>query len=333
MFYGVSLPLAMFRTELKIDPSPTKVAIDNKILTVGSCFANSIGTRLSVNKFQSIVNPFGILFNPISIVKNLTIALDGNLPEDGGYLEMEGIHCHYDLHSDLSSSSINQLKTLVNQVFTNVNRQLSEANFLIITFGTAIIYERVSNGELVANCHKVPAGEFRRRLLTQKEILAAFEAFQLKLVEKNPEINIILTVSPVRHLKETLVDNSVSKSTLRLAANTLTQNNEKIHYFPAYELLLDDLRDYRFYADDMLHPSVAAEDYIWNKFSVTFFEDETSNLVARWNKIQKALSHKAFHPESEAHQNFLRATINELENISAYMDVSKEIENISSQLK
>jgi hypothetical protein len=178
----------------------------------------------------------------------------------------------------------------------------------------------------------MPASNFKKYLLSQKKILEDFQLLHEELTAFNPDIQIILTLSPVRHLKDTVVLNSVSKSILRLTCHTLQETYSNTHYFPAYEIMLDDLRDYRFYKPDMIHPNEVAEEYIWERFAETLFDKSTSEFVGKWKSISAALKHKSFHPTSEGHQQFLRETLNKLNAISSTVDVDKEINMIKNQI-
>ncbi|MEQ9165891.1 MAG: GSCFA domain-containing protein, partial [Fulvivirga sp.] len=209
---------------------------------------------------------------------------------------------------------------------------LKKTDYLIITFGTAFVYELDSTAEVVANCHKVPAKNFTKKLLTQKQVLEAFEEVYQRLMDLKPDLKIILTVSPVRHIKDTLALNSVSKSTLRLTCHTLENQYENVEYFPSYELVMDDLRDYRFYKSDMLHPSAEAEDYIWNKFASTYFNDQTQSFIKEWVKIKVAIDHRPFNPASEKHQQFIKATIKKIELLPQEISFSQELEMLRNQL-
>jgi hypothetical protein len=202
----------------------------------------------------------------------------------------------------------------------------------MITYGTAWVYQRQDTGEIVSNCHKMPAAAFAKSLLTQKQILASFDAFYRHLKAMNPVIKLVLTVSPVRHLKDTLALNSVSKSLLRLCCHTITEQYPGVDYFPAYEIMMDDLRDYRFYKSDMIHPSADAEDYIWERFLECYASASLREFIAKWQVIQSALKHKPFHPGSSGHQIFLQQTVQQLEALSHLVDVEKERRILLAQI-
>jgi len=319
----------MFRTEIIPQLSDRKISLNTPLITMGSCFSDHMGIRLLQNKFNVLTNPFGVIFNPISINKLLKVAaVNGNI-DDQNWIESQNIYLHYDVHSQHGNIDKRKAEDNVNEAISLTHAQLQKTKWLIITWGTAIVYERKNTREIVANCHKVPANAFTKRLLSNKEIIADFE----KILAILPaDINILLTVSPVRHLKETLELNSVSKSTLRLACHQLSQQHERVSYFPAYELILDDLRDYRFYKSDMLHPSEEATEYVWSKFTKTYFDQHALDFTEKWRKIQAALNHRPFNPTSEAHQQFIKTTIKTLNELNEDIDVSTEINHLQQQL-
>ncbi|MEK6781563.1 MAG: GSCFA domain-containing protein [Bacteroidota bacterium] len=321
-----------FRTELHSTPAEYKISHHDPMLTLGSCFADSIGQKLKAAKFSVSANPFGTLYNPLSIHKHVLQSIYNQTPQEHTYLQHQGIVLNFDFHSEFSSTSKNQLETKIKEAISQAHHFLKSSKFVFLTYGTAWAYERLDTKEVVANCHKMPSRQFHKFLLTQKKILESFDEFYRALKIFNPEIRIILTVSPVRHLKDTLELNSVGKSILRLTSHTLNELYSDVDYFPAYEILLDDLRDYRFYSSDMIHPTSDAIDYIWKKFSDRYFDSKTTTVLEKWQAISKAIDHKAFHPLSSAHQNFLKETLTKLQDLRTTVNVEEEILNIQSQL-
>ncbi len=302
------------------------------MLTMGSCFADSMGKRMVENKFNVLPNPFGIIYNPVSIIKLLQFAINEKYPDAYTYIQNQGVHYNYDFHSEFSALTVDELKLKVEGAIKSTRKFLQEADWLFLTFGTAIGYFLKENSQLVANCHKVPATQFEKKFLTQKQIINSIENLLKQLKTFNPDIRIILTVSPVRHLKETLELNSVSKSILRFTCHTLQEEFDTVSYFPAYEILLDDLRDYRFYGNDMLHPNETAEDYIWNKFIPAYFDESTRNTLEEWGKVKKALDHRPFHKETGKYHQFLKKTLKKLHTLRKEIDVSIEITRLQKQL-
>lgn len=321
-----------FRTSLQIRPSPTRISLNDRILTIGSCFSDSIGAQLVNNKIGCMVNPFGALYNPVSIHHVIHYAIgDQHIPEDT-YVQRDDIFLNYNFHSDFSAMKISDLQEKVSEAVIASNKYLKDCRWLMITFGTVWVYELKSTGHIVANCHKMPSGLFEKKMLTQKNLIDSFEKMYTDLKKCNPDINIVLTVSPVRHLKETLELNSVSKSILRVSCHTLSEQYHDVHYFPAYEIMIDDLRDYRFYKSDMLHPTGDAEDYIWTKFAEQFFDDRLKVFLSAWKEVRYALAHRPFHPSSTQHQNFITNTIQKLEKLKHLVNVDKEIAELRDQL-
>jgi hypothetical protein len=322
----------MFRTEIHPLPSPIKLNLSEKILTVGSCFSDSIGKELVENKFTVAVNPFGSNYNPHSIHKSLRYAIHNQVVPDHTYVENKGVQSNYDFHSNFAALDKQAVIRSIKEVIGATHYFLKDAQWIFITYGTAWVYERKDTGDIVANCHKVPAGNFNKLLLSQKKVLESFKEFYTELKAFNPTCKIILTVSPVRHIKDTLQLNSVSKSVLRLACQTITEAHADVFYFPSYEIMMDDLRDYRFYKSDMIHPSKEAERYIFSKFSETYFDESTHQFLKQWQPLRQALKHKPFLPESESHQQFLKNTLSQLDALQTKVNLSNEISLIKSQL-
>lgn len=322
----------MFRTELNPDTSPNKINLETPVLTLGSCFADAIGSRLVENKLPALCNPFGVIFNPVSILRLLEFSLSRTYPPPDSFGQRDEVFFNYFFHSSLSSLDPDDLIHRIEDRINEVHDFLGKCKWLIVSLGTAWVYQRVDNGEIVANCHKMPSQRFKKSLLSRKRILEDFDRFYQQLVQFNPEVRIILTVSPVRHLRDSLELNQVSKATLRLVCHSADQEYERISYFPGYELVLDDLRDYRFYAQDMIHPSIEAEEYIWQKFTQAYFDDRALDFLKLWKGIKGSLDHRPFHLSSASHQEFLKNTLAKLESLDYPVDVSMEIDRIKSQL-
>lgn len=322
----------MFRTELNPKSSSHKIQLSTPLISIGSCFADNIGKKLSQHKFKIEQNPFGTIFNPLSIFELIEMALDEDRLPESSFLVRDGIHFNYKVHSEVYGKSQEHIESQINHQRNRLTKALRKSNTLMITFGTAWVYEEKKTQMLVANCHKTPAGQFNKRLLSPDEITNAFMVLKEQLQDRHPALKIILTVSPVRHVKDTLELNMVSKSILRLACHQISTYADEVDYFPAYELLMDDLRDYRFYEKDMLHPNDLAKEYIWGKFMDVYFDKETKAFIKSWDEIRSAMKHKAFHPKSDAHQKFLQKTIEKLEQLKGKVKVDKEIAKLRSQL-
>ena len=323
----------MFRTPVEVTSPNQRISLHDSLFFVGSCFAQVIGERFQQNKFNTYINPFGTLYNPISVFNSLLDAVNQSMPDDEMYLVNQGIHYNYRCHSEFGSESKQGLQRQIEQTLISTRDYLKQCHWVIITIGSAFGYELRKTGQLVANCHRMPTQLFNRHLLTPDEIVTKFEQTYRTTIALNPKINYILTVSPVRHLRDTLVQNSVSKSVLRLAAHAIQKNHaENIFYFPSYELMIDELRDYRFYQADMLHPSEVAEEYIWQQVAEHYLDSGAQQFLKKWNPMYKALNHRAFHPSSAAHQQFLRNTINRLQQLNQQVNVETEIQELEQQL-
>lgn len=322
----------MFRTEIITPHSKLKIAHNDPVFTIGSCFSDCMGAKFRNFKFNALANPYGTVYNPVSIANLLDYTLKNESPKEETYLENQGLHANYDFHSSFSATARDTVKDRIELAITQSNKFLNKAKWVIITLGTAWVYERIDNGGIVSNCHKLPARLFNKRLLPQEHIIASLEPKLTKLRERNPDLQIIITVSPVRHVKDTLQHNNVSKSILRLVCDRLTNENSFIHYFPSYEIMMDDLRDYRFYKSDMLHPNEDAENYIWNLFGKTYFDNKTLDINSEWAKIRAAINHKPFNPTSKQHQQFIKQTIDKVQQLKNMLPIEEELNQLKSQL-
>ncbi len=327
-----------FRTTFSIPEAKHKISLDSQILTLGSCFADVVGNQLKDTKLKIEVNPFGTLFNPLSIFKVLSPTY--TQADERLFVQNQDTWVHYNFHSQFSGNTREELRELITQKLSNIHQVLESypscltphTSHLILTFGTSFIYRLLSPQTYVANCHKMPNNLFEKDLLSVKDICKSFAILHQELKEINQNLRIILTVSPVRHTKDGMAENQVSKSILRAACHYLTTDYQDVEYFPSYEIMMDDLRDYRFYKPDMIHPSEVAEQYIFEKFSETYFDPALKEFIKTWQPIRKALNHKPFNEKSENHQQFLRKLLEDLEGISGLVDVREEIEEVSKKL-
>lgn len=302
-----------FRTSIPIPQASPKITYDSRVFLVGSCFVENIGKKLDYYKFSQLQNPFGILFHPAAISKFFkNIAKNRVYTESDIFWSNEQWHC-FDAHSSLSHSDKRKILDSLNTNLKEAGSFLQETTHLIITLGTAWSYIHVETGQRVANCHKIPQKSFKKELQSVEDIEVSLNNIVLFLKEINPEITVIFTVSPVRHIKDGFVENQRSKAHLITAIHKLLENEKSIpplginrFYFPAYELMIDELRDYRFYTRDMLHPSATAIDYIWSRFIETWFSQEAIQLLSKIESIQKGLAHRPFNPDSTAHLKFLK---------------------------
>lgn len=321
-----------FRTELKVTPSKQQIDLKSRVLTQGSCFADAIGSRLATFKVPALVNPFGVIYNPESIHKVLSYSIFNEQLPEHTFVQHQEVFLNYNFHSAFSQLRREDLTSRLVNTIGATHYVLKDCDWLVLTYGTAWVYKRNDTGEIVANCHKLPSATFTKALLSSSEVLSSFQTFYSQLKTFNPNIRIILTVSPVRHIKDTFQLNNVSKSVLLVAAYHIASQYDDVEYFPAYELMMDDLRDYRFYKADMLHPTTEAEDYIWEKFMERYFSPSLREFAMKWKAILSAIRHRPFHPNTRSHQLFLKETLKKIEELSGFADVEKETALIKQQL-
>jgi len=311
-----------FTTPVTIPKADFSIAHRTPILLIGSCFTASIGQKLLDYKFDITLNPNGIIYNPISVINSLQRIINKQLYTENELLQVNGKWMNLAYHGSFSSFDKAECLSNINQSLTQAHQKLIKAKTIIITFGSAWVYEYANKG-IVANCHKIPAKEFKKRLLSVKEILTAFDAIK----EKTKHLNIIFTISPVRHVNDGLHENNLSKSILHLAINNLVTQNKNCSYFPAYEIVIDELRDYRFFKDDLIHPTELAVNYVWEKFANCFFDADTKKLIIEIEKIKTACNHRPFNFESNEHQQFIKKQIQWMEKLSTqfpFLDFEEE---------
>ena len=312
-----------FRTQIPIPKSNHPIDYNSKIVSLGSCFAENMGDKFQYFKFQNTINPFGIIFNPVSIEKLIDLVVSGKqFTENDIFFHNERWHC-YEVHSDLSNSSKEGLLASLGAIIKSTNQQITESTHFVITYGTSWVYRNIQSDSIVANCHKVPQKQFKKELLSVEKIRKSI-INTVKLIHSvNPDCKIIFTVSPVRHIKDGFVENQWSKANIISALHeTFDFRLSTINYFPSYEIMMDELRDYRFYAEDMLHPNPVAIDYIWKLFRETTLSETAFAVMDEVASIQKSLLHKPFNPKSESHLKFeskVREKITKLENQYSFM--------------
>jgi len=324
-----------YRTVLNVVKSNDEIAHQNKLLSMGSCFSENIGERLLDYKFSVIVNPYGILFNPIAIAQSLRQIIDYRKFSESDifyYNQRWQSFFHHGRFANVDK------KTCLNDINTGIkqtHQHIQNLDYLMLTLGTANVFVHKKSNEIVANCHKVASDEFERKRLNINEITAAFEPLFNQLKTINPNLKIIFTVSPVRHIRDGLVENQRSKATLLLAIDELVEKYNFVSYFPAYELVLDDLRDYRFFKDDMIHPSKLAIDYVWDYFTKTYFSEKTKELNHQIDKIIQAKNHRSFDEYSESHQKFIQSQIQKIHRLEAqfsFLNFENELNWFKSRL-
>ena len=294
------------QTQITISPEKhNPIDYHSKLLLLGSCFSENIGERLNYFKFQTNQNPFGILFHPKAIENLVAHAINEKVyTENDIFFLNERWHC-FDAHSNLSTVDKSELLKNLNQQIKTTKKQLKEVSHIVITFGTSWVYRHIETDSYVANCHKVPQKNFLKEILSIDQITESLEAVTALIKSVNNDISITLTVSPVRHLKDGFIENQQSKAHLIAAIHQVVEPRKNIHYFPSYELMMDELRDYRFYGEDMIHPNKTAINYIWERFSDAWISTDSTQTMKEVQTIQNGINHKPFNSNSEKHIQFL----------------------------
>jgi len=324
-----------FRIEIDIPKSEIEISHRSHILMFGSCFIENIGKLLVDNRFNVNLNPFGILYNPASIARNIRVLLDNYEFSDNDIFEYKGLFnsfCHHGSFSDVSK------ERCLSKICKSTNRaseDIKKSDVLIFTFGTSYVFRHKEKDIVVGNCHKLPTADFDRYRLRVEDIVGDWSVLIKQIRQHNPDVKIIFTVSPIRHMKDGAHDNQLSKSVLLLAVDELCKSNEDCQYFPSYEIVLDELRDYRFYNEDMIHPNGTAVKYIWDRFSDAYIGQEAKSIMDEWNKIHLALNHRPLNPQSDEYKHFLRQTllkIEAFENKYPYICCREEVSSLKSRL-
>lgn len=294
-----------FQTQIPIPKSDFPMDYQSKIMLLGSCFAENMAEKFEYFKFQNSVNPFGIIFNSDSLAKLIFRSIHKKyFTEKDIFFHNDAWHC-YEVHSELSNPNAAEFLSNLNQIIDSTNQELHNSTHVIITLGTSWVYRHIESHEIVANCHKVPQKQFVKELLSIAQIEDSLQIIIAEIHAVNPNCKFIFTVSPVRHIKDGFVENNVSKAHLISALNSSSFQLPTSNYFPSYEIMMDELRDYRFYGEDMLHPNQTAIDYIWIKFFENYVDEKEFGTMQQVCDIQKALHHRPFNPNSESHLKFL----------------------------
>lgn len=324
------------QTTVEIPKAKLGINYSDKIMLLGSCFTENIGIKLLNNKFQVDVNPFGVLYNPLSIASGLKDLLSVREFTIDDLFHHQGQFHSFSHHSKFSGYYKEICINEINRQLKYSSSWLYETNRLFITFGSAFVYYHKDTGNVVSNCHRLPDKEFVRRRVSVSEIVDIWQVLIQSLISKRPKLKIIFTVSPIRHWKDGAHENQLSKATLHLAIDQLIHTNPCCSYFDAYEIVMDELRDYRFYAEDMIHPSDQAVEYIWEKFVDSQLANETQITLIEWRKLNLALLHKPLHPKSETYRQFLEQNLQKLVEFTKkypYFVVSTEMSQLREQLK
>ncbi len=294
------------RTQIPLHPASDQINYTKKMVLFGSCFSKNIGDKLEYHKFQAVQNPFGILFHPKAIENLIQQSIEKKTyTEKDVFFHNEQWHC-FTAHSALSNPDKEVLLARLNSALEQTYLNIKSTDIIIITLGTAWVYRNINSKAIVANCHKVPQKMFTKELLSVKELWNSLQNIYNLCKGVNPNTRFIVTVSPIRHLKDGFIENQQSKSHLISAVHQFVKNNRDLFYFPSYEIMMDELRDYRFYKEDMIHPNTTAIHYIWEKFSKVWIDTEAQKTMEAVAAIQKGLAHRPFNPTSEKHQIFLK---------------------------
>ncbi len=307
------------QTQVPLQQAEHQFDYQGQLLLLGSCFVENIGKKLDFYKFRSLQNPYGILFHPVAIENLLSKSIQSfGYTEDDIFYHNERWHC-FDAHSDLSDVSKEELLRKLNDGLKDTRQQISVSTHIVITLGTAWVYRNNVSNAIVANCHKVPQKEFSKNLLSVDTIVKSLENIIGLIKSTNANAQLLFTVSPVRHLKDGFIENQQSKAHLITAIHHVLEKNGTLSarlngtgmaiegYFPSYEIMMDELRDYRFYKSDMVHPNEVAVDYIWEKFKDVWISREAFATMERVEEIQRGLKHRPFNPDSVEHQKFLNS--------------------------
>ncbi len=298
-----------FRTEITVDRMPCLIGHKNHLMMLGSCFTSSVGEYFRRYLFDVNVNPFGTIYNPMSVARNIRVLLDKEEYTGDDLFRYNDTWLSFDHYTAFSHKNREKLLLQINDSFGPAKKIMQETDRLLITFGTAWVFRLKESGQIVCNCHKVPASRFERVLLDREIILSEYKDLINRLTDLNPGIKIIFTVSPVRHWKDGAHGNQLSKAILLLAIDELLASfPEHCFYFPAYELLMDDLRDYRFYARDLLHPSEEAVDYIWEKFSSATLSEDSLLFIRQLDPLLKTLYHRPSDPDDPVYIRLMENT-------------------------
>lgn len=303
----------LFRTKVEIAASDNKIEYSDHIFFIGSCFAENIGSRFKERMFNTLVNPLGVAYNPTSVANTLDDIVNNRKIVDHEALFHNNMWHSFRLHGSFSSSSKSELIEKANTAIDEAHQHLKKTKTLVVTFGTAWVYSLKENGLVVANCHKYPSSSFQRNLLTVEQIVSQWLATINRVKAINPAIRIVFTISPIRHWKDGAHGNNISKATLLLAVDQLIQKVRALEYFPAYEIMMDELRDYRYYADDMLHPSVLAQSYIFDRFTHAYLSRKALEFGHESARLAAALNHRPLQGITDEYLAFLKKTIEKTE--------------------
>ena len=324
------------RTTISLDHSPVQISYNSNLMLIGSCFTSEIGAKLEEGKFSTIINPTGILYNPVSIADAIDLIISKRNIGEGDLLKFGNLWISLLHDSKFSSRDQHLASDRINTATEKAHDFLKGTDLLFVTFGTARVYRFNQSGKIVSNCHKIPAGEFSPELLEVEEITSRWSGLIDSITNFNKNLKLVFTISPVRHWKDGAHGNQISKSTLLLAVEKLMEHKAVLGYFPAYELVMDDLRDYRFYAEDMLHVSSRAVEYIWEKFKSCYMDTKTLSIYSEVCSITKAEKHRFLTDSDIGRRTFATTILNkisDLEKKHTFLDFTDERKRFESILE
>lgn len=331
------MPGEGFHTIVDIPQFKSQTGYQIKNCFMGSCFTENIGNKMARLKYDTDINPFGILYNPISVASGIEMLMERKEFKESDLVKQNGIWHSFYHHGRFSSTDKKEVLEKINNRIHFSHNYLKNSGFLFVTFGTAWVYNLKGTGKTVSNCHKVPSGNFERIRLTIDEIVEKYRTVLNNLWQINPGIEVIFTVSPVRHWKDGAVENQRSKSILLLAADRIVKNSAgRCNYFPAYEIVMDELRDYRYYAEDMVHISPTAVEHIWNKFESALIREESQKLSTKIKPLIASIEHRPIYKYTKEHLNFVKK---QLINVTSFKQkypfllFDSEIEYVNTQIK
>lgn len=331
-----------FHFEFDMKKIKNPIGLNSKLMLIGSCFTENIGEKLRKHKFTVLENPHGILFNPVSVADAIADYISNKKYAESDLFSLNESWHSWKHHSRFSGLTQQDSLDKINAAITEAHGYLKEADYLVITLGSAWLYtltEKAANAipySVAANNHKAPSDWFQKKLLNPSDAIYLLNELIKSLQLFNPKLRIIFTISPVRHLREGLVENNRSKSVLIQAVHQLVDNYEHLYYFPAYELVIDDLRDYRFYAEDLVHPNYQATQYVWEKLVDACMEEETKTLMKEIAEINLAYQHKPFNPSTEIHQLFLNSYLKKTKKLlekHPYLKLESEMDYFEKGVK
>ncbi|NNC95873.1 MAG: GSCFA domain-containing protein [Chitinophagales bacterium] len=314
-------------TEVKFPDYPFQIEYGDTVIMFGSCFSENISSLLNENKFQVINNPFGILYNPISICNAIRNVCSNKVYTESDLFFQNELYFSFDHHGDFSSTSADSTLDKINDKIAEAKQAITEAKVITITLGTAFVYEKINDKKVVANCHKQPDSEFSRYMLNPETIIKALQSTIFEIRKENADAKFLFTVSPVRHFRDGMIENQRSKASLILAVNELCKRDEAVFYFPAYEFVVDELRDYRFYAEDLVHPNRLAIKMIWGKFITHLISEASRKIMQEVRSIVQAANHRPTNSHTQQHKIFVEDQIKKIDEMqSRYPKVDLSIE-------